>query len=158
MRSKTDLGSSIKYPQTKDLNHFTIMSNLKNVNPLYWTWTKVYIPYCDGVVHHGTKFNPISYKGTQLYLRGMNNTLLHFSYLNTEYNLYNSKQVVIAGTSAGATAALIWANTLYKRLKHPEGMLVIYDSGQFVLDYFNPLTNSTPGIDSYRAIGSLGFS
>lgn len=54
-RSKTNFGSSNNYKQQEDLSEFTIMSNNENVNPLYATWTKVYIPYCDGVLHQGTK-------------------------------------------------------------------------------------------------------
>jgi hypothetical protein len=52
--------------------------------------------------------------------------------LNNKYGLYNAKKVVISGTSAGALAAYRWSNTLYKRLKNPNGLLTIFDSGQFV--------------------------
>lgn len=133
------------------------MSNDEDVNPLYSTWTKIYIPYCDGVLHQGTKLNPIDFKGTQLYLRGMNNTLEHFKYLNAKYSLYSANKIVLAGTSAGAMAALVWANTLHKQITHKDALYVIFDSGQFVSDYLNPWTNSTPGVDNYKPIRSIAF-
>ncbi len=62
----------------------------------------------------------------------MNNTLTHFEYLNSRYNLFDANKVVLSGTSAGAMAALAWSNTVYKRMKNPSGLLTIFDSGQFV--------------------------
>lgn len=55
-------------------------------------------------------------------------------------------------------AALAWSNSVYKRMKNPSGLLIIFDSGQFVSDYFNPFTNSTPGTDYYVAIKKLAFT
>lgn len=55
-------------------------------------------------------------------------------------------------------AALAWSNHVYKRMKNPSGLLVIFDSGQFVSDYFNPFTNSTPGTDYFVAIKKLAFT
>ena len=134
------------------------MSNNEKNNPLYYSWTKVYIPYCDGVLHQGTREAPIDYKQTKLYLRGMNNTLAHFKYLDEKYNLFNAKKVVLSGTSAGAMAALAWSNTVYNQMRNKNGLLVIFDSGQFVSDYFNPFTNSTPGVDAYKFIKTLAFA
>lgn len=74
-RSKTPLGSSKLYELTIDLADFTIMSNLERVNPLYYNWTKVFVPYCDGVLHQGTRASSIPYQGTNLFFRGMNSTL-----------------------------------------------------------------------------------
>lgn len=134
------------------------MSNNQLNNPLYYDWTKVYIPYCDGVLHQGSKSAPIDYKGSKLYLRGMNNTFVHFEYLNDKYQLFSAKKIVLSGTSAGAMAAMAWSNTIYNKISNKEGLLLIFDSGQFVSDYFNPITNSTPGVDAYKIIKSLAFT
>jgi len=66
--------------------------------------------------------------------------------------------VVLSGTSAGAMAALAWSNTVYNQMRNKDGLLVIFDSGQFVSDYFNPFTNSTPGVDAYKFIKTLAFA
>lgn len=55
-------------------------------------------------------------------------------------------------------AALSWSNVVYKTMVNPKGLLVIFDSGQFLSDYYNPFTNSTPGIDAFKAIKSLAFT
>lgn len=88
----------------------------------------------------------------------MNNTLAHFEYLNTKYNFFSASKIVLSGTSAGAMAALSWSNTVYKKMKNPDGLLVIFDSGQFVSNFFNPFTNSTPGIDFFKSIKNLAFT
>lgn len=88
----------------------------------------------------------------------MNITLANFQYLDQKYGLFSAQKVVLTGTSAGAMAALAWANTAYGRMTNPKGLLVIFDSGQFVSDYFNPFTNSTPGVDAYVSIKNLAFT
>ena len=72
--------------------------------------------------------------------------------------MYRAKEVVVSGTSAGAIAAMGWANYLYKNMGNPAGLLVIYDSGLFISDYLNPFTNSTPGLDNYKSIKTLAFT
>lgn len=123
------------------------MSNNEDTNPLYASWTKVYIPYCDGGLHQGSKQSPISFKGTNLYFRGANNTKAHFNYLQKKYNFYQAENIVLTGTSAGAIAATSWGNYVYNQAENKGGILVISDSGLFVSDFFNPFTNSTPGVD-----------
>lgn len=78
--------------------------------------------------------------------------------MNEKYKLFSAKKVVLSGTSAGAMAALAWSNTVYSKMVNKDGLLVIFDSGQFVSDYFNPFTNSTPGVDAYKVIKSLAFT
>lgn len=78
--------------------------------------------------------------------------------MNSKYNLFSAEKVVLSGTSAGAIAAMAWSNSVYKRMKNPQGLLIIFDSGQFVSDFFNPFTNSTPGIDNFVAMKKLAFS
>ena len=80
-RSQTKLGSSKDYPEEIDREDFSILSNNEQTNPLYASWTKVFVPYCDGGLHAGSKLATISYKGTDLHFRGANNTIAHFDYL-----------------------------------------------------------------------------
>ena len=61
-RSKSEDGSSINYPDTYDLDTYGILSSDQNINPNFWNWTRVYIPYCDGSLFQGTRLYPISYK------------------------------------------------------------------------------------------------
>lgn len=89
-RSKTSFGSSKSYLPAMDFHSFTVLSNDKTINPLYHNWTKVFVPYCDGVLHQGTRASAIDYKGVQLYIKGMDNTQAHFEYLNQTYHLYSA--------------------------------------------------------------------
>jgi hypothetical protein len=47
-RSHTPLGSSKGYAATMDLGA-GYMSNDPALSPMMWNWTKLYLPYCDGV-------------------------------------------------------------------------------------------------------------
>jgi hypothetical protein len=77
-RSLTSLGSSKKYAPTKDSNAVALLSFDEDINPLYYNWNKIFIPYCDGTFHQGSARNPIQYKGVNLFFRGSNNTIAHF--------------------------------------------------------------------------------
>jgi hypothetical protein len=77
-RSKTHLGSSAKYPEKENFENVSIISGNKTTNPLYYDWNRVFIKYCDGSLHQGTRAAPVNYKNVDLYFRGANNTLQHF--------------------------------------------------------------------------------
>jgi hypothetical protein len=74
-RAGTAFGSSSNYSETRNLDNKGILSEQADVNPLFFDWTKVFIPYCDGGLHQGTRNHSISYKDKFLFFRGANNTL-----------------------------------------------------------------------------------
>lgn len=77
-RSKTDLGSSDKYPATIDIGDGILSNDPANS---FKDFTKIFIKYCDGSGHQGTKSNPIQYKGSNLYFRGSNLTISKLNHL-----------------------------------------------------------------------------
>ena len=81
---------------------------MSEVNPVFYDWTKIYIPYCDGSTHQGYRETPVNYRGRDLYFRGTQNTLEHFSYLDKNYDFYNKDTIVVSGGSAGGEAAYDW--------------------------------------------------
>ena len=101
------------------------------------------MPYCDGSVHQGSRLSPINYKDRDLYFRGSNNTLAHFAYLDQQFNLFSAKNIIITGTSAGGLAAFVWSNFVYESALYPEGVLIVPDSGQFIVDFPNIYNNKT---------------
>ena len=109
-RSKTHLGSSAKYAEKLNFENVSIISGNKTTNPLYYDWNRVFIKYCDGSLHQGTREAPVNYKDINLYFRGANNTLKHFEYLNITYQLFRSSKIVLAGYDAGAQAVFYWAD------------------------------------------------
>jgi len=78
-----------------------------------------------------------------LFFRGSNNTLAHFEYLDKNFNLFASSEIVITGTSAGGLASYIWSNYVYEKASNPEGVLIIPDSGTFIIDFPNSYNNKT---------------
>jgi hypothetical protein len=141
-RSYTHWGSSSKYPATRNFSSHGILSGISEMNPMFYDWTRVYVPYCDGSLHQHTKLIPISYKNVSLYFRGGNNSAQQFEALNTKFGLYSADKVVLTGVSAGAMAVYYWSNYLYDRSLNKQ-VFSIPDSGLFLSDYVSPFTGRT---------------
>lgn len=83
------------------------MSNANENN--FKNMTRVYLKYCDGSGHQGTRKEPLSYKDAKLYFRGSNVTLAQFASLEQKYGLYSkSELVIVSGGSAGGLASFLW--------------------------------------------------
>ena len=52
-RSKTDLGSSKGWPPSVSTSGIGFLSDDKDVNPDFYSWTAVYMKYCDGASFAG---------------------------------------------------------------------------------------------------------
>jgi hypothetical protein len=112
---------------------FYILSASQKFNPVFYNWNKIMVRYCDGFGHQGYARDPIVYNGTQeMYLRGYNNTMGIVNYLKTNLNLTDADRLVLAGHSAGGTAALYWANYIKDSLNPKTNVSVIVDSGIFL--------------------------
>lgn len=85
-RSSTDFGSSSKYPSSFTFGQGILSNNLKNY---FHNFTKVYLKYCDGSGHQGTRSNPVIYKGKNLYFRGQNLTISALNHLEQTHGLFS---------------------------------------------------------------------
>jgi chemotaxis response regulator CheB len=72
--------------------------------------------------------------------------LAHLKYLNDTYQLYSRSMIVLAGTSTGGLAAMLWANFVQENAIKSR-VYVVADSAVIVADFRSPLTNHTPVID-----------
>ena len=135
-RSKTDLGSSSNYPPTISLGHGLLSVNDQNN---FKNWTRVYLKYCTGTGHQGTKKNPIPYKGTNLFFRGHNVTVSLLNLLENNNKLFSeATHVVVGGGSAGGLAVFLWTNYIKERVKTGK-VWALPDSGVF-LNSMNVIT------------------
>ena len=137
-----------------NLDQNGILSSLQEVNPNFWNWTKVVVPYCDGSLHQGTKASPSKYLGRDLFFRGMNNTLAHFKFLDDKHDFFNATTIVITGESAGGLATFLWSNYVYDR-STKKNVYSIPDSGLFLLEYPNPATNKSVLVDQLKSLFSI---
>lgn len=127
----TDLGSSKNYGLKADLGTWGLLSGNSSINNLYYDWTRVYMKYCDGTGHQGTKSNPVNYKNVDIYFRGANITIGQLSDVHDAYGLFNiGSEIVVSGCSAGGLAAYTWANYIYSNAKGK--VITIPDSGLFL--------------------------
>ena len=153
-RAKNHLGSSDKYPEKMNYENVSLLSGNKTINPLYYGWNRVFIKYCDGSLHQGTRASPIAYKDMNLYFRGANNTLEHFKYLNATYQLFRSSKIILAGYDAGAQAVYYWSD-YFQSISEQAKIYAIADSGLFASDFVNPFTNRTEVIIYFKPLFAL---
>ena len=85
-RSMTDLGSSKNYPDS-----YSIADGILSLNPAnsFIDFTKIFIKYCDGSGHQGTRSAPLNYKEKDLYFRGSNLTISKFNDLEKKYGFFS---------------------------------------------------------------------
>ena len=152
-RSKTHLGSSKNYPDTL-ADQGGILSSQAAINPRFWNWTKVFVPYCDGSLHQGSRKEGIDWNDTTLYFRGSNNTLQHFDYLHQKYGLFDADRIIVTGTSAGGIAAFLWGNYVYER-SLTKNVYTVPDSGLFLGTYPNPFTGNYDLAEAMSALIGL---
>ncbi|BFZ25154.1 hypothetical protein BsWGS_28193 [Bradybaena similaris] len=130
-RSLTIRGSSRVAP--KALSYDGILSKDCNKNPDFCLWNVLVLLYCDGGSFLGNVSDVLYHESQPVYLRGalVFDTLMEYVVANT--GLGDAEQVVLAGSSAGGTAALIHADRLRSRLPQSVKTLhVLVDGAMFV--------------------------
>jgi hypothetical protein len=55
-----------------------ILSADPTKNPAFYDWTRVFLRYCDGSGHQGTRSPPLNYHNKNLFFRGQNITIAQF--------------------------------------------------------------------------------
>jgi hypothetical protein len=92
-------------------------------------WTKIIIGSCDSSMHQGNRDFPITYKGQNLYFRGAVNTRAHLKWINQTFPLFRlSTHVVLAGSSTGGTASILWATYIKSLFPITTNFFLISDS------------------------------
>jgi hypothetical protein len=143
-RSKTDLGSSTRYDSTQTFTEGVLSDDKENY---FRNWTRVFIKYCTGSGHQGTRAKPLLYKGADLYFRGHNVTNAQFNLMNQTLGIFtaNVAQLVLTGESAGGLAVFHWADQLASHINTATKFWAIPDSGVFLDE-----ADSRNGLYSYR--------
>lgn len=128
-RSKTDLGSSRSLPETYQ------GQGILSTDPAtskFASWTKVIINYCDGAFHSSATKQTYRYKDAELYFRGSDITRSHLKWLTNNYDLPSAQKVLLAGSSAGGSAAWLWSTYVSGLMSNPMGLSVVADSSVFM--------------------------
>ena len=117
------------YQQNYSLGY---MSSDHATNPLFWNWNKITFLYCDGTLFQGFLSEPIKYNGSDIWIRGYNNTYGSLEYMRKNLGLFDAEEVILTGSSSGAQSALIWMNFLRDYLPNNIKLKGILDAGLFL--------------------------
>ncbi|QDZ20222.1 pectin acetylesterase [Chloropicon primus] len=115
-RSKTILGSSKQWAQTRSDRSSQIFSADPKENPDFYNWNLVDVAYCDGASFSGNVAEPITVNGEEIYFRGKNILEATVWHLKYGKGMTFATDVVLAGCSAGGLATLLHADWFETRL------------------------------------------
>jgi O-palmitoleoyl-L-serine hydrolase len=96
------------------------------------SWTKIWIPYCDGSLHQGYTKDPVKYKDAELYFRGSALTRSHIKWIDAKYDLKGASKVLLTGMSAGGLAVNQWNNYVKAYVGDASKVYTVSDSGVFI--------------------------
>ena len=115
-----------------------LMNNNASMNPSLATWSKVWLPYCDGASFSGRNAGTVRFdngNGTvsDLYFRGAYNLEATLDWLmtNATTNFSRAETVVLTGCSAGGLAAYLHADEVAQRVPPTADFRVAPGSGFF---------------------------
>jgi hypothetical protein len=104
-------------------------------NPDYYTYNRVYFPYCDGSSFTGHHDNPIRYADQHgvlmdMYIRGWDNLNAALASLKSRNGMIDVGHLIVTGTSAGATSVLQHVDTI-AQIVAPASIVGMPDAGVF---------------------------
>ena len=105
-RSTTALGSSNGYQQYYTDNS-NVISTVQSVNPQFYNWNIVALPYCSGDVWGGSATSNTTNPLFPYYFAGYNITLATINHLISTQNFSAATDIVLSGTSAGGIGVFV---------------------------------------------------
>ncbi|CAE7687223.1 PAE7 [Symbiodinium sp. CCMP2592] len=114
-RAKGYHGSSSTDRDFRDFEDKGYLSGNPSVNPMMYNWNRVMIRNCDGTMFlssHGE----LSTSSGRLHFRGRDNAFAAIEVL-LQHGLADASDVLLAGCSAGAVAAVVLADELRRRVE-----------------------------------------
>lgn len=131
-RSKSRLGSSKSWYSTMDDGWLRgMLSSKQKVNPVFYDWTLVYVPYCDGMSLSGNAVVDGLYFKGQVILDSVIDDLLRTT------DIRSAEQVVVSGGSAGASAVFWRVDQVAEQLALQNGEVVALPDAGLFLDVCN---------------------
>jgi hypothetical protein len=143
-RANSVLGSSKTYPEYVDLDvdpdatGFGSLSSSPTINPMWWNWTKVFMPYCDGGSQTGNLDGGVKVGSQTIYYRGARILQQMAKSLMAQLQLASATDVLVTGGSAGGLSTYLHCD--FWRDVSPRATVVAMPDSGFFLDY-----NRAPG-------------
>ncbi len=127
----TDIGSSQNW--TSSMSGSGILSSDgNNVNPMFASFTRVYVPYCDGFSFMGHRASPVTVGSQTLYFRGHANLQRTLDELDRQFQLKAATDVLVAGCSAGGLSTILHVDRVRAFVPNALRVAGVPDSGFFL--------------------------
>ncbi len=101
--------SSTNWPTTRAVASFSELSNSAEANPDFFSWAKVFLPYCSADMHSGQRHTPDASLGGY-YFAGHNLIAAGVQLLANVSDFREPSHVLVTGSSAGGIGALLHAD------------------------------------------------
>jgi len=125
-RASTPMGSSSTWTQTRAFGG--MLSSDPTVNPVFFDWNVVFMPYCDGTsFSSNATVDGLHFRG-RVVLDSIVQDLIDTS------NISAAQKIVVSGESAGASAVFYHADAVSDRLALPHGKVFALPDSGFFLD------------------------
>lgn len=160
-RSTMHLGSSLYWPPTVAgetgwyASSGGILSDDPLQNPVFYNYTLVYIPYCDGSGFASARSEPlVTSSNATIYLQGR--AVLDAVLDALEPELSAATDMVVTGCSAGGLAVLTQLDHIASRTAQSCNVAGLADSGWFLLNISQYLPDSgRPSFERWNATGGV---
>ena len=133
-RSQTQFGSTTPY---KPIEYQDFVPGAAETDAPFHNWNRFFFIYCDGMIHQGTRKDPVTVDGHKLWLRGENITRAQLDFVLKLMPVQDTDTFVINGCSAGGIAVFLWADEIARVLlqKNPSVRVLASANAGFLFDY-----------------------
>eukprot|EP01113_Clastostelium_recurvatum_P025217 TRINITY_DN3034_c0_g1_i2.p1 TRINITY_DN3034_c0_g1~~TRINITY_DN3034_c0_g1_i2.p1 ORF type:complete len:419 (+),score=41.96 TRINITY_DN3034_c0_g1_i2:129-1385(+) len=140
VRVGTAQGSSAHWANTTNQAGVPLISNNQTLNPDFYAWSKIVIPYCSGDLYSGTNNQSVS----GMYQNGHNIIAATFATLKNAGFLPRIKELILSGGSAGGFGAHINIDYVRRVVPSSAPVSVLPNAGWFINVEPYPGSGKTP--------------
>jgi hypothetical protein len=129
-RANTSIGSSASW--AAQMAAPGVMSSDPKINPMFHSFTRVFVPYCDGCSFTGDRAAPVLIEGRPIYFRGARILQRILEELEFSHGLRSASDLLVSGCSAGGLSTFLHADRIAAFVPNARRVGALPDSGFFL--------------------------
>jgi hypothetical protein len=125
-----DIGSSQNWTAT--MTPQSVVSGDAKTNPQFSSFTRIWVPYCDGYSFMGYREQPVAFGSQLVYFRGATVLKELLVTLDAKFRLTAARDVLVSGCSAGGLSAILHVDRIRAFVPAARRVASVPDSGFFL--------------------------